>query len=464
VLRDLRDFLRLLEEKGDLVHIPRPVSPVFGVAAGIRKTSDVKGPSLWFDHVEGSTVPVVGALYAHRRRALWGLETTHEEFFGKYMHGMNNPIAPRIVRDAPCKEVILTGDDADLSQLPICTHNRLDAAPFITMGLTIAKHPEYGTNVSISRMQVFDGKTLGILSVPPQQIGVYFQEFEARGESLPLAVAIGNDPYTTLGSQVPGGIYLDEFAVAGGWMGEPVELVQCETIDVLVPATSEIVLEGELVAGERRREGPFGEFPGYYTAPAERPVFRLKAITHRRDPIYLAGLTGLPTTDNHVMKALACEAILYDRIRQICPTVRDVCLTDGSAGMHVAVSIRPTFETQARDVMLATLTAARVRAKLVTVVDDDIDVRDPVQVEWATAFRCQADRDVVIIERGVGQILDPSTPGPRVGALMGIDATQPYGKSYGELCVVPGADEFEIPGWTEGQQPRPASVLATMKS
>jgi len=463
VLKDLRDFLRLLEEQGDLVHITRPVSPVYGVAAGIRRTSDVKGPALWFDDVEGASMPVVGGLYAHRRRALWGLETTAEEFFGKYMRGLSNPIPPRVVSDAPCQEVVLTGDDANLDRLPICTHNRLDAAPFITMGLTIARHPEYGTNVSISRMQRFDGQTLGIMSVPPQQIGVYFQEAEARGESLPLAVAIGNDPYTTLCSQVPGGIYLDEFAVAGGWLGEPVDLVRCVTSDVLVPATSEIVLEGELVAGERRLEGPFGEFPGYYTAPTERPIFRLKAITHRRDPIYLAGLTGLPTTDNHVMKALAYEAMIYDRIRQICPTVRDVCLTDGGAGNHLAISIRPTFATQARDVMLAAFTAARVRPKLVVVVDDDVDVRDPVQVEWAMAFRMQADRDVVIFERGVGQVLDPSTPAPRVGALMGIDATQPFGQGYGELTVVPGADEFEIPGWTDGQAARPASVLAALR-
>jgi 3-polyprenyl-4-hydroxybenzoate decarboxylase len=161
-----------------------------------------------------------------------------------YCRQQGRSLARRIVRDAPCKEVILTGDDADVSAAD-CTHNQLDAAPFITMGLTIAKHPEYGTNVSISRIQVFDDKTLGILSVPPRQIGVYFQAFEAQGESLPIAVAIGNDPYTTLGSQ-----------------------------------------------------------------PAEQPVFRLKAITHRRDPIYLAGLTGLPATDNHVMKALVGHAAI----------------------------------------------------------------------------------------------------------------------------------------------------------
>jgi 2,5-furandicarboxylate decarboxylase 1 len=452
MLRDLRDFLGLLEEHGDLAHIGQPVSPRFDVAAGIRKTSRIKGPGLWFDNVIGSSMPVVGGLYAVRRRALWGLEipdSSAAALSARFMAGMAHPIVPRVVKDGPCKEVVLTGADADFGRLPICTHNRGDAGPFITMGIQFARHPEYGPNVSISRMQVFDARTAGILSVPPSQLGVYFVEAEKRGQSLEVAVTIGNDPYVTFCSQVKGSIYLDELTVAGGWMGEPVDVVPCETIDVLVPATSEIVLEGEMVAGERRLEGPFGEYPGYYMPPDLKPVFRLKAITHRRDAIYLAGLTGKPTTDNHVFRQICTEAILYDRLRQICPTIRDVCVTDAGGGNHVVVSIKPTFATQARDVMLAAFTTERIRPKLVTVVDEDIDVRDPVDVEWALAFRFQADRDTVILQHGVGQILDPSTGGRRDTTLMGLDATVPFGEDYGEVTAVPGEDEFVIPSWTD---------------
>ncbi len=450
MLKDLRDFLRLLEEKGDLVHIAEPVSPRFGVAAGIRKTSDIHGPALYFDHVEGASMPVVGGLYADRRRFIWGLESSPEEIFDKFIQGVRHPIPPRLVADGPCKEVVLTGRDADLSRLPICTHNRKDAGPFITMGLAIARHPEYGNNVAISRLQLFDDQTLGFRSVLPQHMGMYYDAAEQRGEPLPVAVTIGNDPYTTLCSQVPGSVYLDELAIAGGWMGEPVELVPCETIDVAVPATSEIVLEGEMVPGERRVEGPFGEFPGYYHGVTEQPVFRLKAITHRRDPIYVTALTGPPNTDNHVMRQVPLEALVYDRIRQICPTVRDVCVTDGGVTMHVAISIRPTFATQARDVMLAAMSTERIRFKLVVVTDDDVDVRDPVQVEWALATRVQADEDVVILPRQYGAPLDPSAHTPRVWAVMGIDATRPYGRPFAEIADVPGADEFVIPGWTDG--------------
>jgi UbiD family decarboxylase len=399
-------------------------------------------------------MPIVGGLYSHRRRALWGLETTAEEVNEKFMRGMQAPVPPTLVKDAPCKEVILTGDNADLGLLPVCTHSVEDGGPFITMGLTIARLPDYGTNVSITRMQVYDGGTAGIMSDPPQQLGVYFREAEERGESLAMAVTIGNDPYTTMCSQVKGSIYLDELAAAGGWMGRPVEVVRCETIDVVVPATSEIVLEGELVCGERRLEGPFGEYSGFYGSAAPRQVFRLKAITHRRNPIYLSGLTGMYTTDNHVMKQIPHEAMLYNRLRQICPTIRDVHVTDPGGGYHVVISMKPTFATQARDVMMAAFTTEKIRPKLVIVVDADVDARDPRHVEWAMAFRFQADRDTIILPRMVGQHLDPSSPAKNTSAILGIDATVPYGEDYGKVTVVPGAAEFVIPGWTDGQDGR----------
>lgn len=445
MLKDLRSFLRLLEEKGDLVHITQPVSPRFDIAAGIRKTSEIQGPALWFDNVSGFSMPVVGGVYAVRRRMLWGLETSESEWREKFTRGLNKRISPRLTNGGSCKEVILTGRDVDLMKFPICTHNRKDAGPYITVGLGFARHPQHGNNVSISRIQVFDSQSAGIRAV--QQLGVYVADAEKRGTPLELAVTIGNDPYVTLCSQVYLPLYEDELGVAGGWMGEPVELVQCETIDVAVPATSEIVLEGEILPGERHLEGPFGEFPGYYQGTAHQPIFRIKAITHRRDPIYLTVLTGSPVTENHVLAQVPVEGMLYERVRQICPAVRDVCLTDGGAMMHAVISIRPTYPTQARDVILAALSV--VRLKLVVVVDDDIDVRNPNQVEWAVATRFQADRDLIVIPRQRGMFLDPSTPALGVSAIMGIDATRPFGEEFAEVADVPGAENFVIPGWTD---------------
>jgi 4-hydroxy-3-polyprenylbenzoate decarboxylase/2,5-furandicarboxylate decarboxylase 1 len=230
-------------------------------------------------------------------------------------------------------------------------------------------------------------------------------------------------------------------------MGEPVRMVRCVTIDVEVPATSEIVLEGELLPGERRREGPFGEVTGFYSPPSEQPVFRLKAMTHRRDPIYLTGLTGEPSTDNHVMRQGIHEPLLFGRLRDICHTIHDVCLTRATGGAHVVISMTPQYKTQARDVMMAALLGGKYRPKVVIVVDEDVDPRDPAQVEWATAYRVQPDRDVVIVPRMRGVGLDPSVPEPGVGAVMGIDATK--GASNWERTAVPGAETFEIPGWTD---------------
>jgi 2,5-furandicarboxylate decarboxylase 1 len=446
LLKDMRAMLDLFRAEGELLDVPQRVSLVHEVAAGIRASSRREGPALWFGDAEGSDMPIVGALYGSRRRFLASLGDDTASWFARFAHALANPIDP-VLSDgpAPCQEIVLEGDAATFDYLPVCTYNELDAGPFITMGIQFAESEKYGRNACISRMQIFDAKTAGILAVPPAHLGVYFAEAEAEGRSLPVAVTIGNDPFVTIGSQIQGSIFLDELTISGGLMGEPIEMVKCRTIDVSVPATSEIVLEGEMVAGERHHEGPFGEFPGYYAPPGERPIFRLTAITHRRDPIFLAGLTGEPSTDNHVIKLAVSEAVVYRRLREICPTVRDVCFTVASGGAHLVVSMKPTFKAQARDVLLSALTTERIRPKLVTIVDDDIDPRDPAQVEWAVAYRVQADRDVLIIDRVRGVPLDPSSPEPGLGAVMGIDATRPFGQPFWEMTRVPGADEFVLP-------------------
>jgi 2,5-furandicarboxylate decarboxylase 1 len=446
MLSDLRSFLRLLERENDLIHVERPVSTEFEIAAGIRKTSTIDGPALVFDNVRGYEIPVVGGLYSSLRRIHLGLESNHRDYFDRVLRGLARPIEPVVVDNGPCQEVVVEGAKASFADLPICTHNEKDAAPFVTMGVQFARHPKYGRNACISRMQIYDVQTAGLVSLPPQHLGVYFSEAESRGQALDVAVAIGNDPYVTMASQIPGAIDLDEMTVAGGWMERPLEMVRCVTIDAEVPATSEIVLEGELLPGERRIEGPFGEVTGFYSPPSEQPLFRLRAITHRRDPIYLTGLTGEPSTDNHVMRQGIHEPILFGRLREMCHTIKDVCLTRATGGAHVVISMTPQYKTQSRDVMLAALLGGRYRPKVVVVVDEDVDPRDPAQVEWAMAYRVQPDRDIVIVPRVRGVGLDPSVPEPGVGSVMAIDATR-AGSTW-ERTRVPGTEEFPLPGWT----------------
>ena len=207
MFEDLRSFLRSLEEKGDLVRITRAVSPRYEIAAGIRKTSDINGPALWFENVAGQSMPVVGGPYASRRRALWAFELSEAEIHDQFTRGLKNPIAPRIVADGPCKEVVLKGKQADFSRLPICTHNLKDAGPYITMGLGFVHHPQYRNNVSISRIQIFDGQTAGVRSVAPAHLAVYFAEAEKKNRTLELAITIGNDPYVTWCSQIAGSVF-----------------------------------------------------------------------------------------------------------------------------------------------------------------------------------------------------------------------------------------------------------------
>jgi 3-polyprenyl-4-hydroxybenzoate decarboxylase len=330
MITDLRGFLNLLEEKKDLVHISRPTSPRFEIAAGVRKSSDIEGPALFFDNVVGHSMPVLGAPFAVRRRAIWASRRQPEKIHQKIMAGLRNHIPPRIVKDGPCKEVILT-----------------DATPILAACRFVPTMPRMPVRLSRSawfhsssriRQQCLDQPDAnlrwqddGVSQRATAAPGVYFREMEQKGKPVEVAFTIGNDPYVTLCSQVSGSIFLDELAVAGAWMGQPVDVVKCETVDVYVPATSEIVIEGELLPRVRRTEGPFGEFPGYYQAVTEQPVFKLKAITHRRDPIYVTALTGPPTTDNHVMREIVLEAMLYDRLRQICPTIRDVCVTKAAS-------------------------------------------------------------------------------------------------------------------------------------
>ena len=448
MFEDLGSFLQELKARGDLVEIERSVTTKFDIAAGMRKTSDIGGPALLFSNVAGHDIPVVGALYAHWRRLYAALGVDQAEFFTEYLARLRNPIPPVIVSSGPCKEVITTGYGVDLTRLPVCWHSERDGGPYVMMGLQFTRDPELGRNLAVARMQIHDATTATLLFGAHQHLGIHHRRAVERGEPLPVATVIGSDPYLMLASRTPGALGENEVDLAGGLAGRPVVMIKCETIDVEVPANAEIVIEGLLSADEKRWEGPFGDMTGYYSPAGDRPLYQVTAITHRRDPIYLTGLAGKPMSDNHVLRAANYEAFMWEKLKRSHPTIKDICWTDGGAGtMHAAISMTPRSATEAREVMLAAFEFERVRPKLAIVCDEDVDVRDPRQVEWAMAFRMQGDRDIEIVPQGVGSILDPSAPEPRVSALVAIDATKSYGRDYPELVDVPGAEDFEIPGW-----------------
>lgn len=439
---DPREFLARLEEEGDLVRISTPVEPRFEIAAYIRKTSDQQGPALLFEKVKGHDMPVVGGLFATRRRVLGALGYKPDEVFERFLEATDRPLDPVRVEEGPCQEVVLLGEEVDLTRLPIPTYCLQDGGAFITHGVEITRDAETGVkNAGIYRMQLKGRNRLGIFSNVHQHCGLQFSMAERRGEPLEIAVALGVDPVVMLATQVKAPYGVNELAVAGGLRGEPVRVVKCRTVNLEVPATSEIVIEGRLLPNYREEEGPFGEFSGYYGPGAKRPVMEVSAVTHRRSPIFHAGLTGMPMTENHFLKQLPNEVTVYRELKAKFPEVKAVHYpASGCSEYACYISMTPRYKGQARNVILAALGSAK-RPKLVVVVEEDVDIYDDVKVLWAICTRVQPDRDVMIVPSVGSAPLDPSTPEPGLSAVMGIDATRPFGQPYAEVPVVPGVEK-----------------------
>ena len=443
---DLRSFLDYLEEHGELATIDEPVDPYFEISAWIRKTSDVGGPTVLFNNVKGSEMRAVGGVFANPIKALLALETTdHREAVDRFIRGLDNPIPPVLVSDAPCQEVVWEGDEIDLRRLPLPTYSEQDGGKFVTVGIGVCRTPDGTQNAGVYRMQYHGPRALGLAASPYTDFDAIRVMAEREGRPLEMAVAIGIDPVIHLATQARVPFGTDEFAIAGGLRGEAVELVRCRTVDIEVPATSEIVIEGVFRPGVRHPEGPFGEFSGYVGPGNDEPVFEVTAITTRRDPIYQAGLTGIPVTENHVMKGLPMEAQLLVTLRETYPDVTAVSFSpEGASEFLCVIGLRQRYANQARNVILAAMGSAG-HPKIVVVVDDDIDVYDMAKVWWAIVTRFQPDRDLLVVPQAAGGQLDPSAPAPFTSSLLGIDATRPFGKEFPEVVRVPGVDAIPDP-------------------
>jgi 2,5-furandicarboxylate decarboxylase 1 len=443
---DLRGFLALLEKEGELRRVRRPVSTVYEVAAGIRRMGDSGGPALLFENVVDHDMPVVGGLFSTRHRALLALGVDdHQAGNDAFLQGLHHPIVPVTVADGPCQEVVTSGDDVDLERLPLPLYSEKDGGAYLTVGLTISNDPTDGRrNASVYRQMRLDRRRLAVMSHVFQGLGTQIARAAELRRPLDVAIANGVHPVLLYASQakVPHGV--DELAIGGGILGRPVETVRCRTVDLEVPADSEIVVEGRILPGEYAEEGPFGEFTGYY-GPAERnPVIEVTAITHRRDPVFVAGLTGVPTTDNHVLKVFAYESNLLENLRRAFPEVTAVCFPDWGGVQYAAVvALRQRYKGQARHLILTALGDAS-RLKWVIVVDDDIDVFNTAQVNWAMTTRFQPAEDLIVIPRVAGGPLDPSAPEKEVISVWGVDATRPFGQDFPEVVRVPGAESFQL--------------------
>jgi 2,5-furandicarboxylate decarboxylase 1 len=443
-MSDFRAYLDALDRAGQLVRIDKPVSPEFEIAAHVRKSSDTDGPAFVFEHVIGHPGwKLAAGLYGTMARLPVALGCPIGQVVDRYGEAVRKPIAPRRVASGSCQEVVLTGEAADCTQLPIAVHSELDAGPYLTAGVMFGRDPETGVlGVGLQRMQLKGPRRFGVNMPAERRVGRAALKAEDRGERFGVAVVLGAGPFVDLGSQAKIPHAQEKLGVAGALAGRPIELVACKTVDAEVPADAEIVIEGHFLPGVREPEGPFGEVAGTYGLLGDRHIFEVSAVTMRREAMYQTALTGMPTTDNHVQAWPAiCESI--KRMAQLaCPEVADV---HAIGPYYLAiVSIKKRLAHEARNVILSVLgpTAGAPQAKYCIVVDPDVDVRDLNQVLWALYTRCQPSEDALIFPPMVGAPLDPSAPVHRHSSKMGFDATVRLGESREryDRVIVPGVD------------------------
>lgn len=436
----LRGWLDHLQSHGRLAVAQPDVPLKFGVA-GVANRLDGRSASL-FPNPGGHSVPIVSGLLSNRGWMAEAMGVSESELLGRFQAACMEPSPTMEVTGAACQQVV--HEDVDLTALlPIPTHNEHDNGAYITAGLLIARRPDTGVqNVSIHRLQVHGRNRLGALLLPRHTLA-FFEAQEASGLDLDIAVVIGVDPLTLMASQAIVPIDHDELEISSALRGSPLEVTRCTTNDVRVPADAEIVLEGRLLGRVRELEGPFGEFPQYYSAAAKQHVIEVDAVTHRESPIYHTIVGG--ALEHLMLGGIPREASFLSSLRRSFPAVRDVHLSrGGTCRYHLYVQIDQRSPGEAKNVIMGAL-GTHYDIKHVTVVDTDVDVHDPAEVEWAVATRFQADRDLLVVTGSQGSKLDPSTAGG-LGAKMGLDATAPVDAPPMKFTRirVPGEREIDI--------------------
>lgn len=393
--RDLREYIEILDEHGDLKRAKRPVDPVWEMSAVLGRMEEQDDLSaVLFEAVQG--LPgwrVVSNLFARRRHVALALNVAEEEILGAFQDRIGRSVPPRPVSEAPVKDQVLTGESATLNRLPLVHHHEKDVARYISAGLCISKDPDTGTqDMGVYRFMVKDEKTLVPSLTQTSNISDIFRRCEEKGRPLEIAILPGIDPLLMLAASYWAPMGVDELSLAGGLRGEAVDIVPCETVDLMIPALAEMCIEAEIHPGERHPEAPFADQSLTYSRVKSGPRVTVRAITHRENPIHQFIFSGHPDV-LHLM-SIIFEATIHDAVRRVVPTVRAVHVPPSGAGFHcyVSMSRKPTtegFETgEGKTVLLAVLGAAPY-IKFAVVVDDDIDVFDEQQVLWAVATRFQ---------------------------------------------------------------------------
>ncbi len=453
--RDLRDFIRLLEERGQLKRISQEIDPYLEMTEIADRTLRAQGPALLFENPKGSRHPVLANLFGTPQRVAWGMgqeDVSALRDVGEWMAMLKEPEPPKGLRDlfdklplfkqilnmpvkrlskAPCQEIVLTGDEVDLYQLPVQHCWPGDVAPLVTWGLTITRGPyKKRQNLGIYRQQLLAKNKLVMRWLDHRGGAIDFREWQEAhpGEPYPVAVAIGADPATILGAVTPVPDTLSEYAFAGLLRQSRTEVVKALSCDLDVPASAEIVLEGYLMPGEMAPEGPYGDHTGYYNEVDEFPVFTITHMTMRKDAIYHSTYTGRPP-DEPAMLGVALNEVFVPLLRKQFPEIVDFYLPpEGCSYRMAVVTIKKRYPGHAKRVMMGVWSFLRqfMYTKFVIVCDDDVNARDWNDVIWAITTRMDPARDTTLIENTPIDYLDFASPVAGLGSKMGLDATNKW--------------------------------------
>ncbi len=436
--KGFREHFEDLDRRKKVLRVKREVDPVYELPAVAKGLHRRFGSAILFEKVKGCSVPVVTYIYPDRIAAARALGMEAKTIAQEWAARESCRIPPKKVATGPVKEIVLS-DHVDINALPIVTHSEGDAGPYITGGVVIARHPERkALNASFNRLQLVDRDKLRIRMMPPQHLGRYHQDAESLSRPLEAAVVIGAPPAVmfSAASKVP--YDRDELEFAGALAGEPLEVTPCSTIDVDVPAHAEIVIEGEVLPNVREEEGPFGEFTDGYVPVMKNHVFKIKAISQRKDPLYHNIYAG--GMEDLMLLGIPIEAEVYKHIVKYAPEVTGVSTT--SFVFNCVIGIKKKDEEQPKNVILSAL-GSYAWIKMCVVVDEDVDIYDPADVLWAIQTRCRPDRDIMIIP-GVSSYTREDVRQIHIGKF-GIDATMPLEmRSVLRRRVIPGEDTIRL--------------------
>lgn len=441
-VENFRSWIETWEKKGWLTRVRKPVEARYTLGGITRKLGKEK--AVLFEQVSGFAIPLATNFVFSREALAASLGMEEKDLILRFQRAMERPRPCEVMEKAPFQENVLTRQLNPLKLFPIPTYHEWDAGPYITGGILVAKDPETGIrNVSIHRIRVFEDGVMSLL-ILPRHMDLCLRKSVELKRPLEVAIAIGVDPFTLLSSQAILPFGIDELEVANAMRADsPLKLARCATVDLEVPADSEIVLEGVIDTVDTRVEGPFGEFPRYYSPEAARPTFKLSAICHRDKPVYYS---ILPAAREHLLLgAIPREASILTDIRRAVPSVKTVHLTyGGTCRYHLIISLAKRNEGEARTAMLAAM-VNNADIKHVVVVDEDIDIFDMEQVEWALATRFQGDRDLVVIPQIQISTLDPSSAAG-MGTKVGMDATAPVGslEHAFKSIAIPGYEKIDV--------------------